>query len=295
MRRPLRKYFIPALVIALMGALLAVSPALAGSAQTPKAGPINQLSTQMQAVQGDQIPTLLQMVLTLQERVDALEGKMASKDIQINTLQNQVTALKNSPVQTLAPFISVVADPINGLNGPHIIFTGANVHIRSGSGLTNDQFNLDTYATLTSLGNLVIGYNEKNGGTTGDVVCRRSGAHNLIIGEKHQYAGYGNLVAGEANTIFGQCLSVTGGSGNSARDSYGSISGGKNNLVVGWYGWIGGGESNRVDYHPVYANMPMFSSICGGMSNSTYGLRESILGGNNQNIMGEFQTIPPIP
>ena len=53
----------------------------------------------------------------------------------------------------LTAYISVETGAVNGLAGPHIIFTGANVHIRSGSGTTQED-------DPVGKGNLVVGYNE---------------------------------------------------------------------------------------------------------------------------------------
>ncbi len=47
--------------------------------------------------------------------------------------------------------IELVEGAINGLNGPHVIFAGVNVHIQSGGGATDGPLN--------GLGNLIVGYN----------------------------------------------------------------------------------------------------------------------------------------
>jgi hypothetical protein len=83
----------------------------------------------------------------LGDRVTALEGLVA-------TLKTQVAAL-----QAKLQFVTVENGPINSLAGPHLIFTGANVHIRSGSGETDDGDERDL--PPTGLGNLIVGYNEE--------------------------------------------------------------------------------------------------------------------------------------
>jgi hypothetical protein len=60
---------------------------------------------------------------------------------------------------------------MNGLKGPHVIFTGVNVHILSGAGMTNDG------KAPRGLGNLIIGYNELVPGYDN----LRTGYHNLVI------------------------------------------------------------------------------------------------------------------
>src|SRR5262249_3635028 len=65
------------------------------------------------------------------------------------------------------------------------IFDGCNVHIQNGTGSTS---------SLNSLGNLIIGYNKNQ-------VSQRSGSHNLIVGDLHEYTSYGGVVTGTENTI----------------------------------------------------------------------------------------------
>src|SRR5690242_9838303 len=86
---------------------------------------------------------------------------------EISALRSALASVQDNGALALAPYVSVQTGPINGLAGPHVIFTGANVHIRSGSGSTDDdttsQLGGDGKGTLTSLGNLVIGYDESPG------------------------------------------------------------------------------------------------------------------------------------
>jgi hypothetical protein len=147
-------------------------------------------------------------VTSLQATVSALQGQVNTQQGQINTLQKQLTMAKS--VLALAPYVAVTLDSINAVIGPNIIFTGANIHIRSGSGLTNDGG-----GTLTGLGNLIIGYNEvPDGLSLGD----RGGAHNLVIGSFNKFTqfAFGGLVAGEINTISAESASVSGGLNNTA-------------------------------------------------------------------------------
>lgn len=89
---------------------------------------------------------------------------------QVNDLTARLTAL-----ETKLARVSV--------SGDDIYITGANLHLRSGSGSTDGPVN--------GRGNLIIGYNEMRG--TGD---NRSGSHNLVLGSQHNYISYGGLVAG---------------------------------------------------------------------------------------------------
>jgi len=99
-------------------------------------------------------------IAALQKQVAALQTQVSAQQAQITSLQNQLTAAK--PVLALAPFVSVDSGAENGVAGPNIKFTGANIHILSGSGATDD--NLSHGGTLTGLGNLIIGYDEPQNG-----------------------------------------------------------------------------------------------------------------------------------
>ena len=122
--------------------------------------------------------------------------------------------------------------------GPHITFSGANIHIVSGSGATNEAGN------PRGLGNLIIGYDEGPdfGLSPGD----RGGSHNLVIGPGHRFtqAAFGGLVAGQQNMIQGQSTTVAGGFANLASGPYASVSGGQVNTASGFAASISGGESN---------------------------------------------------
>ena len=111
------------------------------------------------------IDALKAAVATLQSQVQALTttsssllSQLQTAQGQISTLQSQVTTIQNNTALALGAYVSVDPNPINGLNGPHILFTGANVHIRSGSGFTDD--NIFNGGSQTGLGNLVVGYDE---------------------------------------------------------------------------------------------------------------------------------------
>jgi hypothetical protein len=125
---------------------------------------------------------------TLQSEISNLQASNAE-------LQRKLAAVQSNPALALGPFVSVDPDSELGLAGPHIIFSGVNIHIESGSGSTYDG---------SGLGNLVIGYNEfpNDGGPGGPHL--RIGAHNLVIGAEHRFTADGGLVAGRLNTISGQ-------------------------------------------------------------------------------------------
>ena len=136
-------------------------------------------------------------------QLKTLEAEVAALQGQVTGLQTQVTALKNAINSTdaqnafaLGQFVTVdTTDTINGLAAPHIIFTGANLHVRDGSGSTNDGG-----GTPTGLGNLVIGYDEAPSATPAGY---RSGAHDLVVGPGHTFNSFGGFVAGDTNAVEG--------------------------------------------------------------------------------------------
>jgi hypothetical protein len=151
----------------------------------------------------------------------ALQAQVNALETQVNALQNELIAAK--PVLDLAPFVCVDPNPEDGVIGPNIKFTGANIHIVSGLFATDDHGN------PSGLGNLIIGYDEVNPKfplNPGD----RGGSHNLVIGRFNRFKSnaFGGLVAGEDNTIAGEAPTVCGGLFNTAVDLGAVVIGGTN-------------------------------------------------------------------
>jgi hypothetical protein len=215
-------------------------------------------------------------ITALQAQVTALTATVNSQAVQIANLQ-QITQ-----------YMSVDNSTINGLAGPHVIFSGANVHIESGAGATNDN------GSLTGLGNLVIGYNEMVFNSS----AQRGGSHNLIVGPEHTYSSYGGLVAGwynavtaaftsvsggEQNIASGGAASVCGGAGNLANGNYASVSGGVSNTASGLYGSVSGGGGNIAS--GIYASV---SAGAGNIASGNYG---SVSGGGANTAVGEYASV----
>ena len=187
----------------------------------------------------------------------------------------------------LQPYISLDVNPINGVNGPHIIFSGANVHVRSGSGRTDDN------NTPTGLGNLIVGYDEQQ-----TEAVSRTGSHNLIVGGQHSFTRYGGLAAGAANTLdgvsafaagvrnvaSGDFSSVTGGAGNFAGGGSSSISGGQENMTVEVASSVTGGRQNTAS--------GVYASVTGGFTNAAAAEGSSVSGGQGNVAFLPFQHVP---
>ncbi len=163
----------------------------------------------------------------------------------------------------LQSFISVSNDEINGLAGPHVIIEGANLHVRSGSGATDDA------GSASGLGNLVIGYNEE---AASQAIGDRDGGHNLVIGSEHKYTSTGGVVAGTENTITGLSAVVLGGTNNRATAEHAAVSGGAFNQATGQEASVSGGVSNFA--------AALRASASGGAQNTVSGIAGSISGGS---------------
>jgi hypothetical protein len=216
----------------------------------------------------------------------------------------------------LAPYVNVDTAAENGVAGPNIVFKGANIHIISGLGQTQDGG--------SGLGNLIIGYDEFSGTLNpGD----RGGSHNLIVGIYHKFLntasagvvlGFENTIGGDFNTVLGgqtnevnntAFSTIVGGEsniiGSNAPDS--AILGGIDNAIDGGWGSIIGGSNNTCgngsDYAVVVggsgntANGTECVVLGGGggngwQGNVATGLESVILGGHNQTATNSFSIAP---
>jgi hypothetical protein len=240
------------------------------------------------------IAVLQAQVAALQSQVNTQQGQITALQGQVSTLQTQLTKVQSNKALGLDPFVSVVSGLVNGVNGPHIYFTGANIHIVSGSTTTADS--------VTGLGNLIIGYDELPiavGGTAlnaGD----RGGAHNLVIGPGNRFTNlaFGGLVAGELNTVSNASTSVSGGFFNTASSFGASVSGGTFNTASGDRSSVSGGSSNTASSFAASVSggtlntaSNFVASVSGGNSNTASGNLASISGGFNNTASGLFASV----
>jgi len=255
-------------------------------------GQVGSLQTANTTQQG-QITTLQSQVGSLQTanttqqgQITTLQGQVSTLQTNLNvtntTFQGQIATLQINPVLALGPYVSVDPNPENGVIGPHITFKGANIHIISGMGTTNDNGN------PSGLGNLIIGYDEvpnipSLGGTAlnpGD----RGGSHNLIIGRGNRFKtlAFGGLVAGEVNTVSNEGTTVSGGANNTASGELAIVSGGFNNTASGPGSSVSGGFQNTASNNQ--------ASVSGGASNTASG-QVAIVTGGVSNVAGGTETV----
>jgi outer membrane murein-binding lipoprotein Lpp len=201
-----------------------------------------------------------------------LKAQVAALQSQVHALQSQLAAVQSNNALKLGPFVTVDPNPENGVRGPNIKFTGANIHILSGSRKTDDNF--QTGGSLTGLGNLIIGYDEDPAAIglslhPGD----RGGSHNLVIGRWNMFtnAAFGGLVAGEGNTISNGAASVLGGFQNTASGALASVLAGDFNTASELFASVSGGADNLANGFE--------ASVSGGFGNTASGNGASVLGG----------------
>jgi uncharacterized coiled-coil protein SlyX len=172
---------------------------------------------------------LPQFIETLQNEVAGLKTALAAANTQLSGLTTRLKALEtgtgpapstpptNPVLADLAKYVKVDPGVVNGLKGPHVIFSGVNVHVESGSGTTVEP-------APTGLGNLVVGYNEMPMATGGS----RNGSHNLVVGPSNAFASTGGAVFGSNNAISGPFATILGGKNN--------LSDGQSASILGGYG-----------------------------------------------------------
>ena len=153
-------------------------------------------------------------------------------------------------LSAILQFVYIEEEEINGVAGPHWIIEGANVHVRSGSGETSDGCPFippepGLCQSLTGLGNLIVGYNERR--PRGGFPPVRAGSHNLIVGDEHAYWSFGGFVAGAGNRVTGPVASVSGGTSNWARGLGSSVCGGEGNQAIGVKSSVSGGQGRNAE------------------------------------------------
>jgi hypothetical protein len=206
------------------------------------------------------------------QTVKQLQAEIVSLQTLVNAQQAQITSLKNSTVQALAPYVSVSQAVQNGVVGPNITFTGANIHIVDGTNLTN---------FTNGTGNLLIGYDEPPTTQVGYTPLPpggRLGSHNLIVGRYHQFpVGFGNVIVGEGN-IAKYAAEFVAGTGNTASGYTASVLGGWGNTASGITSVVCGGQGNTAS--------GQYSLELGGVNNQELGTNAITLGGtgNSDNI-----------
>jgi hypothetical protein len=194
-----------------------------------------------------------------------------------------------APLASLATYVTVDTGTINDLAGPHIIFTGANLHIRSG------HFSGNSY-TQNGRGNLVLGYNEPSDST---FPAERGGSHNLVVGPNHRYNFGVGLIVGGSSRLGNDGASVSGGFLNSAAGLFSSVGAGLRNDASGDFSSVAAGADNIASGNTSTVSAGQMnqatgdlSSVSGGFANTASGIFSTVGGGSNLTNSTAFTFVP---
>jgi hypothetical protein len=166
-----------------------------------------------------------------------------------------------------------------------IFITGANLHIVNGTGLTGclgeGGGEIPNCPNPNGLGNLIVGYNVSRAEFGEDI---RTGSHNVVVGQRHNFSRFGGLVVGDWNTISAAFAVVSAGQLNTASGNWSSVSGGQQNTASGGFASVSGGLENT-------ASAASASSVSGGASNTASGNFSSVSGGAANTASGEVAAV----
>jgi hypothetical protein len=195
--------------------------------------------------------------------------------------------------QGLAQRVAALEDLLKHFSrkGNEIFITGANLHIVNGLNSTDcfDDEGNEIANCPNGLGNLIVGYNEPRVGQ--DVENIRTGSHNVVVGQQHNFSRFGGLVVGTFNTISGDFAVVSGGADNTASGPRAAVYGGVGNTASGdLFGNAvvsgGGGNTASGDFSTVFGGVSNFAT---GEQATIYGGQQNTAGGSNSMVYGGFR------
>jgi trimeric autotransporter adhesin len=252
----------------------------------------------------------------LHERLEALEQRTHTVERQLRWWRGLASALLGLSILTWALPTGTAQEGASGggkgleqrvsalesllkhfsRQGNEVRMTGANLHIRNGLGHTDCGTEDEPIPDCPNkLGNLIVGYNESRAFVEEDI---RTGSHNVVVGQRHNFSRFGGLVVGLTNEISGDFAAVSGGqtnvasgfgaavSGgalNRASELIAAVSGGEFNGASGFGAWVGGGESNTASGGQ--------SSVSGGAENMASGRAAAVSGGSDNTASGAVSSV----
>jgi hypothetical protein len=246
---------------------------------------MNHMQTRLDALE-HQVRTLHQQTHTVKRRLRWWRG-LACGLIGVGLLTWALpsgAAQKAQKKKSLAQRVAALETLLKHFSrdGDEVIITGANLHIVNGLGSTgciNEQGQKISDCP-SGLGNLIVGYNESRGDFGPDL---RTGSHNVVVGQRHNFSRFGGLVVGNFNEISGDFAVVSGGRFNTASGFAASISGGATNTASGSQASVTGGAGNTAS--------GAFASVSGGASNTASGLVAAVSGGQDNRASGRAAAV----
>jgi len=217
--------------------------------------------------------------MSLPHVLQQLAGLLVAQQEEIASLQGQIQAQQQA-LETFAPLLNLVSVAERSSFGEDTWnLSGLNIRLDNGTGTT--------YGESNGLGNLILGYNEDEGGhrnEEGSLVAGevRVGSHNLVVGSGHSYGSNGGLLGGYNNSLFGQGASILSGQASLATGTWSAILGGLDNRAIATNTCISGGHSNTASGDR--------ASVSGGLLNTSAGIATSILGGQYMQVSEQYET-----
>ena len=217
--------------------------------------------------------------MSLPSILEQLAELLVAQQEQIASLEEQLQGQEQA-IASLAPLLSLVPVAERSSFGQDTWnLSGLNVRLDNGAGTT--------YGASNGFGNLILGYNESEGGhrdaegnfMDGEV---RVGSHNLVVGAGHTYGSNGSLLGGYNNSLFGQGSAILSGQASLATGTWSAILGGLDNRATATNTCISGGHSNTASGDR--------ASVSGGLLNISSGIATSILGGQYMQVSEQYET-----
>lgn len=217
--------------------------------------------------------------MSLPSILEQLAELLVAQQEQIASLEEQLLGQEQA-IASLAPLLSLVDVAERSSFGQDTWnLSGLNVRLDNGAGTT--------YGASNGLGNLILGYNESEGGhrdAEGNFMDDevRVGSHNLVVGAGHTYGSNGSLLGGYNNSLFGQGSAILSGQASLATGTWSAILGGLDNRATATNTCISGGHSNTASGDR--------ASVSGGLLNISSGIATSILGGQYMQVSEQYET-----
>jgi hypothetical protein len=202
-------------------------------------------------------------------------------------LAREDTADKDKDQQGLAQRVAALEELLKhfSLEKNEIFITGANLHLVNGLGRTDCGAEEEPIPDCPNgLGNLIVGYNEPREGEENT----RTGSHNVVVGQGHNFSRFGGMVVGRLNTISGDFAAVSGSDQNTASGFAAVISGGggfsafdfgAGNRASGTFAVVSGGQGNTAS--------GFAAVVSGGAVNTASGAAAVVSGGGRDPFIGE--------
>lgn len=264
------------------------------------ANPHDVSATQIGAASAADITALQAQLDALADNIAALEAALATEALQRADADSAEALARgaadlahDAAIADLGGNTVLALDGILSLADANTaLLTGVNLQVVNGTGAT---------ASANGLGNVIVGYNIEN--VAGPLICslgeygdqadceansgtwaavHKTGSHNVIVGDLHNYSRYGGLATGARNAITGTRAAALG-TGNTARGPDATILGGTSNVASGFFSSVLGGERNTASGYGAV--------VTAGRINQARGRHAAVGAGEGNSAVGELAAV----